>query len=89
MINVYKEFDAIQFDGSNNYDIYNRNGVCSVVNNPMYITLEFYIGNILDFITYSVTLNISDWLVYSPYKDEWKVYTDKEFQEIFKRKEEL
>lgn len=67
MIKVYKQFDAIQYIGTNQ--------------NEFSELLTKY--NIFE------PVAISDWLVYSPYKDQWKVYTDKEFNKDFKTLEQL
>lgn len=67
MIKVYKEFEAIQYIGTNSDEFEKL------------------------FTKYNIreAIKVSDWLVYSPYKDIWKVYTDAEFEKDFKALEQL
>ena len=62
MIKVYKEFEAVQYDGSNSDEIKDAIGF-----EPSVFGAE-----------------VSDWLVYSPYKKRWKKYTNEEFKRDFK-----
>lgn len=62
METVYKSYEAIQYNGTNQ--------------NKFYTLLAKY--NIFE------PVAISDWLVYSPYKYKWKVYTNSEYISTFK-----
>jgi predicted nucleotide-binding protein (sugar kinase/HSP70/actin superfamily) len=89
MIKVYKEFDAIQWNGKNTNEIVSRLNIIGIVSidklsypsQPKSIIIDSQEGRFV--------INLSDWLVYSPYKQIWKKYTNEEFKKDFKTKEEL
>lgn len=89
MIKVYKEFDAIQWNGENTNEITSKLNVINIIGidksslppQPDTIIVSSQEGNF--------TIKVSNWLVYSPYKDQWKVYADEEFQSTFKTLEQV
>lgn len=87
MIKVYKEFDAIQWNGENTDEITSLEAVTNHINNVDSITLIF--EDYIEITIQRVTLNITDWLVFSPYKQRWKKYTNEEFKRDFTKHYDL
>jgi hypothetical protein len=78
-IKVYKNYRAIQYNQENLdavnelLDSFNLNSIDRSFFSPMGF----------------IHIKPGDWLVYSPYKEKWKKYTDEEFQQDFKTLEHI
>lgn len=78
METVYKSYKAIQWNGEDK--------------ESFKIDLDMYIFNIIIEddgtptlqINYYTDIKLTNWLVYSPYKYKWKVYTNSEYISTFK-----
>lgn len=82
-IKVYKSYKAVQWNGGNEEEI------IKVLNmNPSKITT---INSSNGTFIYSPIGNIwrTDWIVYSPAKNEWKVYKDEQLKKDFKTLDQI